>query len=194
MRCYLVRKGHIAAVEVLDGASDEAVIEKARAIFEERKTDYEGFEVWEGPKFVYRYPELPPRYVSDPIDTRPPYHLYLLGEDGVIQGNFEFSAESDETAYEIAEVVFDACSDRAVQFELRCGSRFINPIPPAPMNNHDQVIANHQAQILALGERILDSQGEVAKSERLLARLKGVKALTVFADPPETFAERRSAK
>lgn len=194
MRCYLVRKGHIAAVEVVDGASDEAVIQQARTVFEDRKAEYEGFEVWDGARFVHRYPELPPRYVSAPIETRPPYHLYLLAEDGAMRGKFEFAADADETAYEIAGVVFDACSDRAAHFELRQGSRLINPIPPVPTTTLEEVIANRQTQIVELEETVRDSHWAVAKSERLLARLEGVKALAVRADPPETSAERRSVK
>lgn len=179
MRCYLLRKGHIAAVEVLNVASDEAAIAQARAVFEARKTDYEGFEVWERARFVYRYPELPPRYVSTRTDVRPPYSLYLLGDDGVIRGSFEFAAESDEAAHELALGAFDACSDRAVRFELWHGSRQINPTQPAPTTTHDQVRTNHQAHVVAFEETARDSQWAVVKSERLLARLKGLKATAV---------------
>jgi hypothetical protein len=47
MRCYLMRDAHIAAVELLDVKSDEEAVEKCRAIFEERKPKFEGFEVWD---------------------------------------------------------------------------------------------------------------------------------------------------
>ena len=47
MRCYFVRDGHIAAVELLDVKSDEEAVEKCRGLFEERKSKYEGFEVWD---------------------------------------------------------------------------------------------------------------------------------------------------
>src|SRR5215469_7469264 len=182
MRCYLLRNGHIAAVEVLNGESDQAAIEKARAVFETHKTEYEGFELWAGPRFVYRYPELPPRYVSARVDVTPPYHLYLLGDDSIMCGSFEFEAESDESAYELALVAFDACSDRAVRFELWHGSRLINPTLPATAV--DRAVANQQAHVVALEETVRDSQWAVAKSERLLVRLKGLKALSVSADCP----------
>lgn len=193
MRCYLMRRGHIAAVEVLDGASDRAIIEQARAIFEERKTDYEGFEVWDCARFVYRSPELPPRYVSARTDGNPPYHLYLIGDDGVMRGSFEFSVESDEAAYEIAWVAFDVCSDRVARFELWHGSRRIVPISLAPKTMLEQAMANHQSHVVALVERIRDSEQAVAKSERLLARLKDLKTL-IASGRSETFAEKRSAK
>ena len=47
VRCYLMRDGHIAAVELLDVKSDEEAVEKCRALFEERKSKFEGFEVWD---------------------------------------------------------------------------------------------------------------------------------------------------
>jgi hypothetical protein len=47
MRCYFMRGGHIAAVELLDAKSDDEAVEQCRALFEERKSQYEGFEVWD---------------------------------------------------------------------------------------------------------------------------------------------------
>jgi hypothetical protein len=47
MRCYLMRGGHIAAVEILDVKSDEEAVGKCAALFEERKSKFEGFEVWD---------------------------------------------------------------------------------------------------------------------------------------------------
>jgi len=184
VRCYLMRKGHIAAVEVLNGESDEAVVEQARAVFEERKGEkkYDGFEVWERARFVYRLPELPLRYATARTNVTPAYHLYLLGEDGIMRGSFEFSADSDEAAYEIAQVAFDACSDRAIQFELWHNLRLISPTLPAPMTSLDQVTENRQAHVVALEERMRDSRWAVAKSERLLTRLAAVKKLTAAAD------------
>ena len=42
MRCYFMRDGHIAAVELLNVKSDEEAVEKCRALFEERKSKFEG--------------------------------------------------------------------------------------------------------------------------------------------------------
>jgi hypothetical protein len=47
MRCYLLRGGHIAAVELLDANSDEEAVEQCRALFEERKSKFEALEVWD---------------------------------------------------------------------------------------------------------------------------------------------------
>ena len=58
MRCYLMWKGHIADVEFLAGGSDEALIEQGKRIFRERTNrPFDGFEVWDGTRRVYVYPE-----------------------------------------------------------------------------------------------------------------------------------------
>jgi hypothetical protein len=56
MRCYLMRNGHIAAVELLDVKSDEEAVEKCRALFEERKPKFEEFEVWDRTRKIARGP------------------------------------------------------------------------------------------------------------------------------------------
>ena len=59
MRCYLMRNGHIAAVEILRETDDAKRIIEAKTFFvadgDKHKAD--GFEVWDGARFVYRFPE-----------------------------------------------------------------------------------------------------------------------------------------
>jgi hypothetical protein len=57
-----MKGGHIAAVEFLTSVSDAERITEARKLFEATaiERDVDGFEVWEGPRFIYRYPEAPP--------------------------------------------------------------------------------------------------------------------------------------
>ena len=57
MRCYFMRGGHIEAVEELTGLSGEEAIEKAHALFSERKHLFEGFEVWDRTRVLIRHPE-----------------------------------------------------------------------------------------------------------------------------------------
>jgi len=45
MRCYVMRDGHIGAVELLTDVSDAAAIARAQALFEQRKDKFAGFEV-----------------------------------------------------------------------------------------------------------------------------------------------------
>ena len=54
-----MRDGHIAAVEYLTAAGDEERIADARHLFETKgwPRGADGFEVWDGARFVYRFPE-----------------------------------------------------------------------------------------------------------------------------------------
>ena len=54
MRCYFMKGGHIASVEPLTQNTDEGRIAEAREIFElkGKLVGAEGFEVWDGPRFV----------------------------------------------------------------------------------------------------------------------------------------------
>ena len=71
MRCYFLRAGRIAGVEVIpEGLSDEEAIARAHVLSAKRKGPFDNFEVWEGPRFVFRQPlfaEMP-----DPDEPRPP--------------------------------------------------------------------------------------------------------------------------
>jgi hypothetical protein len=59
MRCYLMRNGHIAAVELLEDVTDDRdAIKQGSARFLGRlREGYEGFEIWERDRMVFRYPE-----------------------------------------------------------------------------------------------------------------------------------------
>jgi hypothetical protein len=57
MRCYFLSGGHIVSVEELTGLSDEAAVAKAHEQFAERKAVYEGFEVWQRTRVVFRHPD-----------------------------------------------------------------------------------------------------------------------------------------
>ena len=58
MRCYFMRKGHIAAVEFLTSGSDEALIQQGKQKFLEQSDRYfDGFEVWDGKRRLHVYPE-----------------------------------------------------------------------------------------------------------------------------------------
>jgi len=59
MRCYFMRKGHIAAVELLENVADDSeAIKRGGALFLDRiHQGFEGFEIWERDRVVFRYPE-----------------------------------------------------------------------------------------------------------------------------------------
>jgi len=58
MRCFFLRDGHIKAVHILEEDSDDGLIEQARKkfFFEGGRSVADGFEVWHGPRFVFRFP------------------------------------------------------------------------------------------------------------------------------------------
>jgi CRP-like cAMP-binding protein len=54
MRCYLMQKGHIAAVEFLEPGPDEVLIEQAKTCFRRHAgRSFDGFEVWDGARRLY---------------------------------------------------------------------------------------------------------------------------------------------
>jgi hypothetical protein len=57
MRCYFMKKGHIASVEELPGLSDEEATDKAYELFSERKESFDGFELWDRTRVIVRYPK-----------------------------------------------------------------------------------------------------------------------------------------
>ncbi len=57
MRCYFMRAGRIEGVEFLKAGLDDELIKQAKSLFLERAhQNYDGFEVWDGTRFVYREP------------------------------------------------------------------------------------------------------------------------------------------
>jgi hypothetical protein len=69
MRCFFMRKGHIAAVETLAGLSDEEAIKKSHELFAARAKEFDGFEVWELTRMVIQHP--PPDDLSAPKKAKP---------------------------------------------------------------------------------------------------------------------------
>lgn len=59
MRCYLIKKGHIAAVEILVPGPDEKLVAEAHEHFARLSGEksYDGFEVWDRARRVYSWPE-----------------------------------------------------------------------------------------------------------------------------------------
>jgi hypothetical protein len=63
VRCYFMQRGHIAGVELLTATSDDDAIGQATALYDARwqEKGFEGFEVWDRERAIYRYPaDSPP--------------------------------------------------------------------------------------------------------------------------------------
>jgi hypothetical protein len=54
VRCYFLRNNRIEAVELLQPGPDKELIEQAASLFVARGDQYDGFEVWDARRFVYR--------------------------------------------------------------------------------------------------------------------------------------------
>ncbi len=63
MRCYFKKGARITAVEFLTKAGDAERIVEAWALFDARGKPggADGFEVWDGARFLYRFPEEAPQ-------------------------------------------------------------------------------------------------------------------------------------
>jgi hypothetical protein len=75
MRCYFLRGGRIAGVEILPSdLSDEDAIARAHALASKRKGPFEGFEVWDRARFVFRHTWSDETVATDPPQpaTGPP--------------------------------------------------------------------------------------------------------------------------
>lgn len=170
MRCYLYRGGHIASVEDLAAGSDDALIRQAQAVFEKRKDEeFDGFEVWDRARIVYQYP-APLQKCAHTGPNALFYRLYFTDEGGHVLGQYDFPADTDGDALEVAELVFESVSDRAMRFEVWHGARLVGPGEEEP-RTPAQVPTDRLARVVALEKQIRDSKSVVASSQRLLERL-----------------------
>ena len=57
MQCYFLRDGRLAGIEMLPlGLSDEDAIAMAHTLSSNRKGPFDGVEVWDRARFVFRLP------------------------------------------------------------------------------------------------------------------------------------------
>ena len=56
MRCYFMRSGRVQGITFLKSGLDDArMVEEARSVFEQHAgQQFDGFEVWEGTRLLYR--------------------------------------------------------------------------------------------------------------------------------------------
>lgn len=55
MRCYFTRADSIQGVTFIRAASDAELVEKAKQLFATHGEQFDGFEVWHGSRFIYRF-------------------------------------------------------------------------------------------------------------------------------------------
>jgi hypothetical protein len=67
MRCYFLSGRRIAGVEILPlGLSDEDAVARANMLASKRKGPFDGLEVWDGARFVFRRPPSGETLGADP--------------------------------------------------------------------------------------------------------------------------------
>ena len=59
MRCFFIKDGHVTGVHFLDKDTDVGLLAQAQKAFFTRvgHSSLDGFEIWEGARFVARFPE-----------------------------------------------------------------------------------------------------------------------------------------
>lgn len=118
----------------------------------------------------------------------------LFFNDGNLCGRFDFQADDDHQAAETAEILFNACSDRALSWGIFNGTIFVSSGPVkirARLQASD--LAEHRKEIIIqCEETILNSKWSVGSSKRLLADLDKLKASSGRARPVDKISGRSS--
>jgi hypothetical protein len=71
MRCYLLRKGHIAGVVLLNKGSDASLIEQGKAVFSKAAANsFDGFEIWHLNRKIYAGDSADGQFESSPNESR----------------------------------------------------------------------------------------------------------------------------
>src|SRR5439155_11507546 len=97
------------------------------------------------------------------------YRIFFRNSSGIV-GRHDCTADYDEAALAVAEVLCDACSDRCDSFGLWIGDHCIAEERPRPLTV-DAIIENRQAAVIEHEEAVQRSQWSISNSERLLARI-----------------------
>lgn len=104
------------------------------------------------------------------------YQLFFL--DDHVVGSSDFQAEDDERAVEIAEILFDACSDRCQSWQLWDRDVLLvrGPRGAGAQLQASDLTKHRQENIIRCLEAILRSKWAIVSSARLIAELGKLKA------------------
>src|SRR2546421_2589101 len=103
------------------------------------------------------------------------YRIFFRNSSGIV-GRHDFTADDDEAAVAMAEVLCDACSDRCDSFGLWMGERcIVEQRRPRPLTV-DAIVQRTQAAAIAHEEAVQRNHWSISRSERLLARLDELRA------------------
>lgn len=107
------------------------------------------------------------------------YRVYFR-DSSLIVGRHDFSADDDQSAVTIGDVLCDACSDRCDAFEVWNGDHRVVGLTPRSSRSVDVILGRAQASIVKCEEALQSSEWIVARSRKLLERLEELR----ISDPP----------
>jgi hypothetical protein len=99
------------------------------------------------------------------------YRIYFFGAQEVI-GRHDFEADNNTIAIQMAQALFDACSDNCQLFDLWQGTKRISIPRLFQPTSFAELSAASQERVMQTEEQIAQSEWLVAKSRRLLAQLE----------------------
>jgi hypothetical protein len=102
-----------------------------------------------------------------------------------IVGRQDFTADDDQSAATIGDVLCDACSDRCDSFEVWNGDHRVVGRSLHSPRSADVILGRCQASLVSCEEAIQRSKWAVAKSAKLLERIDELRA----TDAPRSRAE-----
>ena len=113
------------------------------------------------------------------------YRVYFRNAATHIVGRHDFTADDDQSAATIGDVLCDACSDRCDSFEVWNGDHLVVGRSLHSPRSADVIMERSQVSIVKCEEAIQSSQWAVAKSKKLMERLDELRA----TDAPRSRAE-----
>ncbi|HEY1721548.1 MAG TPA: hypothetical protein VGG27_09915 [Magnetospirillaceae bacterium] len=122
------------------------------------------------------------------------YRIFFLDDHESIRAKDEFKADMDSAAIQVADHLFDACSEDFSSYELWSGSRCLMPANNVRARERLAIGSagsiSHEAQlIVAERERVLlDSGGILAQSRKLLEKTKALHTVLNIPMSPDNAA------
>ena len=109
------------------------------------------------------------------------YRVYFRDATRIV-GRHDFTADDDQAAVTIADVLCDACSDIADSFEVWSGNRSIVGRTSVSPRAANVIMGRSQEAIIRSMEAIQRSEWIVARSKKLLERIDELRT----SDPPRS--------
>lgn len=121
------------------------------------------------------------------------YRIYFIGESA-IRGRYDFDADDDQAAIQIAHVLFDACSENCQSYDLWQQSRRVAVPRLFKPGTFDELAAVHQERAIEVEEGIINSEWQMASRSRLLETRESISrdALAVLVAPHDRAALEQS--